>query len=164
MDAAETEEACDALARRLYFVERAGQDELPGGASSAFYVFAHGLYREVLHRRQPAARRARRHIRIAERLGELFTGREASVARERGMHYEAAGEWHRAAAALRAAAHHALERGSYANAEELLQRALRIAENLIETERDAVVREIRGRLISMQDAALDAAPVDALKA
>jgi DNA-binding winged helix-turn-helix (wHTH) protein len=104
-DSAETEEACDGLARRLHFVVRAGQDELPDGTTSAFYVFAHGLYREVLYRRQAAARRARRHIRIAERLGELFAGREAKVAREIAMHYEAAGDRERAAKALAAARH-----------------------------------------------------------
>jgi len=92
LDAAETEEACDELARRLYFVERAGQDELPDGSCSAFYVFAHGLYREVLYRRQSATRRAKRHIRIADRLSQLFAGREACVAREIAMHYEAAGQ------------------------------------------------------------------------
>ena len=99
-DPVETEEACDGLARQLHFVVRAGQDELPDGTRSAFYVFAHGLYREVLYQRQATARRARRHIRIAERLGELFAGREASVARERSMHYEAAGEPERAARVL----------------------------------------------------------------
>jgi len=102
-DAVDTEEACDGLARRLHFVVRAGQDELPDGTKSAFYVFAHGLYREVLYRRQASARRARRHIRIAERLGELFAGREEDVARERALHYEAAGEVARAALILRAA-------------------------------------------------------------
>ena len=75
-DAAAIEEACDDLARRLYFVRRAGQDELPDGTRSAFYVFAHGLYREVLYQRQSTSRRARRHTRIAERLAQLFAGRE----------------------------------------------------------------------------------------
>lgn len=103
-DPVETEEACDGLARRLHFVVRAGQDELPDGTRSAFYVFAHGLYREVLYQRQASARRARRHIRIAERLGELFAGREASVARERAMHFEAAGDSERAGSVLQAAA------------------------------------------------------------
>jgi predicted ATPase len=103
-DPLETEEACDGLARRLHFVLRAGQDELPDGSRSAFYVLAHGLYREVLYRRQSEARRARRHVRIAERLGELFAGREADVARERAMHYEAAGDGERAASVLYAAA------------------------------------------------------------
>jgi predicted ATPase len=99
----ETEEACDGLARRLHFVVRAGQDELPDGTRSAFYVFAHGLFREVLYQRQSSARRARRHIRIAERLGELFAGREASVAREQALHYEAAGVSERAGSVLQAA-------------------------------------------------------------
>jgi predicted ATPase len=104
LDPVETEEACDALSRRLHFVLRAGQDELPNGTSSAFYVFAHGIYREVLYRRQTAARRARRHIRIAERLGQLFAGREAAVAREMSMHYEAAGDHRHAALVEQAAA------------------------------------------------------------
>jgi predicted ATPase len=111
MDPVETEEACDALARRLHFVVRAGQDELPDGSRSAFYVLAHGLYREVLYQRQSEARRAGRHIRIAERLGELFVGREAGVARERAMHYEAAGDPGRAAGVLNAAAIEALQTG-----------------------------------------------------
>ena len=106
-DSIETEEECDALARQLHFVVRAGQDELPDGSTSAFYVFAHGLYREVLYLRQAAARRSRRHIRIAERLGELFAGREANVAREMATHYEAAGDLERAASALQAAAERA---------------------------------------------------------
>ncbi len=110
-DPVETEEACDGLARRLHFVVRAGQDELPDGTRSAFYVFAHGLFREVLYQRQSSARRARRHIRIAERLGAIFAGREASVARERAMHYEAAGDHERAASVLHAAANAAQQAG-----------------------------------------------------
>jgi len=100
LDPVEVEEACDGLARRLHFVVRAGQDELPDGSRSAFYVFGHGIYRQVLYRRQSEARRARRHIRVAERLGALFAGRQASVAREMGMHYQAAGDTERAARLL----------------------------------------------------------------
>jgi predicted ATPase len=110
-DAMETEEACDALARRLHFVMRAGQDELPDGTSSAFYVFAHRLYREVLYSRQAAARRARRHIRIAERLAELFAGRESDVAREMAIHYQAAGDPMRASRVLEAAPRQAQQAG-----------------------------------------------------
>ncbi len=145
-DPAETEEACDALARRLYFVQRAGQDELPDGTRSAFYVFAHELYREVLYNRQASTRRARRHIRIAEKLRELFAGCEASVAREMAMHYEAAGEWRSAVQALCAAACHARQRRADAEAAELLEHGLRIAENLGETERAAAVLAMREEL------------------
>ena len=151
-DTAETEEACDGLARRLYFVQRAGQDELPDGTRSAFYVFAHELYREVLYSRQASTRRARRHVRIAEKLRELFAEREASVAREMAMHYEAAGEWRRAVQALCAAASHARQRHADIEAVELLERGLRIAENLGETERAAAVLAMRDELTRIHQA------------
>ena len=125
-DAEETEEACDGLARKLYFLERAGQDELPDGSRSTFYVFSHGLFREVLYRRQATARRANRHLRVAERLGELFHGREVMVARDLAIHYEAAGKWQRAVETLRRAAEDALRRNACAEASDLLERALRI--------------------------------------
>ena len=92
-DQAVVEEACAALARQVHFVERGGQDELPDGTQSEFYVFVHGLYREVLYRRLAATRRAEWHARIAERLGSMFKGREWAVAREIAMHHESAGEW-----------------------------------------------------------------------
>ena len=148
-DPAETEEACDALARRLYFVQRAGQDELPDGTCSAFYVFAHELYREVLYRRQAAARRARRHVRVAERLRSIFPECEASVAREMALHFEAAGEWRRAIQALRSAAQHAHQRHSEVEAAELLERALRIAENLGESERASLTEAMRDELATV---------------
>lgn len=139
-------EACAALARRLYFVKRAGEDELPDGSRSDFYVFGHGLYRQVLYQRQSASRRAVRHKRIALRLGEMFAGREASVARERAMHFEAAGDWLSAAIALRSAARHAQQRQAHAEAEELLQHALRLAGNLSEIDRAAATRVIHDEL------------------
>jgi len=142
LDPAETEEAFQELARRLYFVERAGQDELPDGTDSTFYVFAHGLYREVLWQRQTEAKRARRHIRIAERLAKLFEGREGNVAREMAIHYEAAGNWPRAIASLRAAASHALDRRAHAEAAELLDHALQLTDRLREPEREQCVRDL----------------------
>jgi len=150
-DPAETEEACDDLARRLYFVRRAGQDELPDGTRSAFYVFAHGLYREVLYQRQSASRRARRHTRIADRLAQLFAGREVNVAQEIAMHHEAAGNWQRAAAALCSAARHAHQRRADAEAEALLEHALGLAENLGSPHRQTLDKEIRAQLAAVRE-------------
>src|SRR5579872_308821 len=135
-EVAAIEETCDALARRLSLVKRAGLDELPDGSSSAFYVFAHGLYREVLYRRQTLALRARSHVRIAERLRTMFAGSEASVAREIARHYEAAGQRALAIAALRDAARLATERQAYGAAIDILEYALRIAEDLHQRERE----------------------------
>jgi predicted ATPase len=151
-DAAETEEACDALARRLHFLARAGLDELPDGTRSSFYAFAHGLYREVLYQRQAATRRARRHGRIADRLSEMFVGREASVAREMALHYESAGNWQRAVQSLRDAAHHAKQRQAHAEAAELLEHALRMAENLHEAECENTAEVIRHELTAAREA------------
>jgi predicted ATPase len=124
------EEACAGLARRVHFVERGGQDELPDGTRSEFYVFVHGLYREVLYRRQAATRRAEWHKRIAERLGAMFRGREWAVAREVALHREAAGEWAAAADALRHAARHANANGAPDEATALLDDVHRLEENV----------------------------------
>jgi predicted ATPase len=150
-DAAEIEEACSGLARRLHFVERGGQDELPDGTRSEFYVFVHGLYREVLYRRQAAARRATWHVRIAERLGELFAERVWAVAREMAMHFDAAGERGRAVSALRSAARCARDRQEHSDATQLLEEALRMAERLGQQDRGAGVRAIREELKDTQE-------------
>jgi predicted ATPase len=148
-DAADVEEACEKLARRVHFLQCAGHDELPDGSSSAFFAFTHGVYREALYQRQSSSQRARRHIRIAERLGELFAGREALVAREMALHYEAAGNWRLGANALRSAARYAEERRAHAEAVELLERALHIAENTIEAQDEAA--EVRSELTRLKE-------------
>jgi predicted ATPase len=128
-DPVDTEEACELLARRCSFVQRAGSDELPDGSTTGFYAFTHRLYRDVLYQRQTPTRRARRHIRVAQKLAQLFAGREALVAREMAMHYEAAGDWRLSADALRVAAEYASKRGSHSEAAELLEKALRAVED-----------------------------------
>ena len=82
----EVEEAYAALVRRVRLLSVAGQDELPDGSRSTFYVFSHALYREVLYARLPAARRAQWHLRVAARLRSMFAGQEASVAHEIAAH------------------------------------------------------------------------------
>ncbi len=128
-DVVEIEEACDGLARRVHFFERGGEDDLPDGTRSSFYVFVHSLYREVLYQSQSPRCRAKRHVRIAERLGELFSGREANVAREMALHYEAAAHWQSAIDALRVATRYAQQNGAHAEAAALLDHSLRIAQN-----------------------------------
>jgi predicted ATPase/DNA-binding winged helix-turn-helix (wHTH) protein len=145
-DAAAIEEACDALARRVFFVQHGGHDELPGGAQSSFYVFVHSLYREVIYRRQPATRRFAGHLRIARRLGEIFAGREASVAREIAFQHEAATDWYGAVDALRLAAAHAAGRDAPGEAAELLERAAHLAGKLGERERSHVMGGISDEL------------------
>lgn len=154
-DVAAIEEACDALARRLSLVKRAGQDELPDGTCSAFYVFAHGLYRDVLYKRQTLTVRAQSHVRIAEHLQALFAGCEASVAREIAWHYEAAGQRARAVATLRDAAQLATQQQAYGAATDILESALRIAEDLHVTEREPATKGLQAELMEAKRAACD---------
>jgi predicted ATPase len=150
-DAAEIEEACDGLARRVHFLERAGEDELPDGSRSAFYVFAHGLYREVLYQRQAMTRRAKRHVCLAERLHAMFAGREANVAREMAFHYEAAGNWHLAVSSLLSAARDARQRNAPAEANELCEHALRLADNLPGSQRALTIAEIGEEMAMLRE-------------
>jgi predicted ATPase/DNA-binding winged helix-turn-helix (wHTH) protein len=151
-DLEEIEEQYEKLTRRMHFLHPAGHDELPDGTQSAFYVFAHGLYREVLRGRQSPARRARRHLRVAEKLEKLFAGRESDVSRELAMHFEAAAEWVRAAQALCAAAESARQRGARDESEKLMKDALRLLENLSTRDRAAAEKKIRKQLAGIDQA------------
>jgi len=140
------EELCDDLERRRGLVHRAGHDDLPDGTRSDFYSFAHPLYREVLYQRQTTGRRAKGHMRIAERLRTLFAGREGNVAREIAMQCEAAGNWQSTARALCMGARYAYERSAYLESTQFLEHALRMAENMGDAERSVTVKEINGEL------------------
>jgi predicted ATPase len=146
VDLEEIEDQYEKLTRRLHFLHPAGHDELPDGTRSAFYVFAHGLYREVLRARQSQARRAKRHLRVAEKLEKLFAGREMDVSSELALHFEAAAEWARAALALCTAAGTAMRRGARDEGVKLTERALRLLENLSEPERQAAERTTRQQI------------------
>jgi predicted ATPase len=145
-DVMDVEDEYASLARRTRLLNAAGQDELPDGTRSSFYVFAHGLFREALYARQPAARRAERHRRVAEHLKSLFFGNEANIASELAQHYEAAGSWKEAIEALRLAADTAANRDADHAARELLKRALDLSENLREDERKTTERGLLNQI------------------
>lgn len=147
-DSEHVEQLCDDLERRTGLVRRAGHDDLPDGTRSDFYTFSHEFYREVLYQRQTTGRRAKGHIRIAERLSALFSGREANVMREIATQYEAAGKWQQTLYALRAGARDSHERHAYQESIQLLEHALRVAENIGSPERSVLVKEITGELNS----------------
>ncbi|HEX3436952.1 MAG TPA: AAA family ATPase [Pseudacidobacterium sp.] len=147
----DVEDEYASLARRTRLLNVAGQDELPDGTRSTFYVFAHGLFREALYSRQPAARRAERHRRVAERLKLMFAESEASIASELARHYEAAGCWKEAIEELKIAAETAASREAEHAACGLLKRALELSVNLKNDERKAAERALTGRLKKYSD-------------
>src|ERR1700693_1360148 len=81
-----------------------------GGTVSQRYEFVHSLYREVFYRRLAPGRRAKLHLRIGERLEELFSRHENEVAAELAEHFEEASDWPRAVRDLGPAADSARKR------------------------------------------------------
>lgn len=116
-------------------MKRAGEEELPDGTRSAFYVFTHSLHREVLYQRQTPARRSVRHRRVATRLRNLFRGREELIARDAASHYEAAGDRPEAIVMLRLAARRAITIKAYSEAAELHEWIARLSAELAPHER-----------------------------
>lgn len=86
---ADVEEAYASLARRVRLLTVAGHDELPDGTRSSFYVFAHDLYQKAIYGDIPVSRRIQWHMRVADRLREMFAGNEASVEHEIVAHTRA---------------------------------------------------------------------------
>jgi predicted ATPase len=91
------EELCEGLARRNLVVRSAGLVEFPDTSISERYRFVHALYREVLYRRQSPGGRADLHLRIGQRLEELYASRLHSVASELAKHFERSGNRSQAA-------------------------------------------------------------------
>jgi hypothetical protein len=95
LEAEDSENLCDQLARRHHLVRAAGMHPFPDGSVCQRYAFVHALYREVCYGRVAAGRRARLHRRIGERLEALYTAQRSEVAAELAYHFEAGAAWTR---------------------------------------------------------------------
>lgn len=138
------EARCDQLARGRRFIRSAGSSEWPDGSAGALYAFAHALYRETLYEQLPAVRRTQLHRRIGERLEVGHRGHTAEVAAELAMHFERAGEHHRAISYYQQAGANAVHRHAHREAIAQFTKALALLETLPPTsERDAIELELR---------------------
>jgi tetratricopeptide (TPR) repeat protein len=135
LDEEKFEELCDELSRRRQMVRWAGSRQFPDGTVSVRYEFTHGLYREVFYHRQTPGRRAKLHLRIGERLEELFSRHESEVAAELAGHFEQGGDWQRAIKYLRLAADTAGRRFDPRQTAAILEHALELVKKLPEAER-----------------------------
>jgi len=131
------EDLCEGVSRSQHMVRRAGLREFPDGTASQRYEFVHSLYREVFYQRQTPGRRAKRHLRVGERLEELFAGHENEVAAELAEHFEKASDWPRAVKYLQLAAATAERRFEPRQAAEILDHALELAKKLPGAKLDA---------------------------
>jgi DNA-binding winged helix-turn-helix (wHTH) protein/tetratricopeptide (TPR) repeat protein len=135
LDEEKFEDLCDELSRRHHMVRWAGSRQFPDGTVSVRYEFTHALYREVFYHRQTPGRRAKLHLRVGERLEELFSKHESEVAAELAGHFEQGGDWQRAIKYLRLAADKAGRRFEPRQATAILEHALELAKKLPDAER-----------------------------
>jgi DNA-binding winged helix-turn-helix (wHTH) protein/predicted ATPase len=95
----------------------------PDGTITSAFTFRHSLYQQVLYDGIPAARRARMHQQVGERLATAFGTHPSVHAADLARHFVQGGDAGRAVPALVAAAEVALRRSGHAEAVDLLEQA-----------------------------------------
>src|SRR6202140_4396247 len=155
LDEEKFEDLCEDLSRRQHMVRWAGSFQFPDGTVSQRYEFVHSLYREVFYRRLAPGHRAKLHLRIAERLEELFSRHENEVAAELAEHFEQASDWPRAVKYLRLAANSGTRPYAYAESVEVLRNAAKLVTRLTEPDRVTTELEILEQLAALYIARAD---------
>jgi DNA-binding winged helix-turn-helix (wHTH) protein/predicted ATPase len=118
------------LVRRALFLESAGSETWPDGTFASRYAFRHALYRATLYERLPAARRARLHTAIGDRLEAGFGQRARERAAELATHFERGRDFQRAVLYHHAAGDNAGGRSAAREAIEHYRRALQLLAKL----------------------------------
>jgi len=129
-DTVETEERCNALARRGHFLRAEGAIDWADGTVAGAYAFQHTLYQNVLYDRLPPARRQVLHAQIARRLEQGYGAHAGDFAVELAVHFERARDAVNAIRNLERAAHHCNQRGAHREAAASLRRALELVASL----------------------------------
>lgn len=134
-----------ALARRDRLVSAVGDEAWPDGTVSTVFRLSHDLHQQILYDRIPASRRATVHQAIGERLETAFGRRVDEHVIVLARHFLAAADNDRAADYLHRAGEQALAKNAHHDAVESLEAALRILENLPESQ-DRDRREVAIRV------------------
>jgi len=124
------EEICEALADRHRFLVPVGETDWPDGSIATRYRFTHELYHNVVYGLIPAARRARMHLTLGERMEAVWQGRTGEIAAELAVHFEQGRDWSRAANYLHAAADTAIRHYAHREAVTYLRRAVKALDRL----------------------------------
>jgi len=127
------ETCCPEIPRRALVLRNAGNESWPDGTLASRYAFGHTLYRATLYERLPAARRARLHVAIADRLETAFGERARELAAELASHFELGGDVPRAILYHHAAGDNAGARSAAREAIEHYRRALQLLTGLTDS-------------------------------
>lgn len=140
-DLVAVEDVCVRLARRGRFIRSTGTLEWPDGTVATSCEFIHELYRHTTYQRIGAARRARFHQRIGERLEAAHGVLAKNLAVELARHFQRGGERNKARLHWQAAADQALGRSAYLEAVEHFEQALALLP-VVEDERERLRLEL----------------------
>jgi DNA-binding winged helix-turn-helix (wHTH) protein/tetratricopeptide (TPR) repeat protein len=124
----EVEVICQEITRKDQFLRPS--EPLEGSSTSAGFIFAHGLFQEVIYDQMPSARRARLHGAVGRALEASYGSRVAERAGELAFHFTLAHEALPAVTYLQMAAGQALRRYAYREAVGHLTAALRLIEDI----------------------------------
>jgi DNA-binding winged helix-turn-helix (wHTH) protein len=160
----EFEELCEELSRRQQIVRAAGSRRFPDGSVAPQFEFSHTLYRDVLYGRQSSGRRARSHVRIGERLENLFSATLGGIAAELAHHFEEGLDWPRAVTYLQLAADVGGRRYAHREPTFLLRHALELTRRLPDAQRSKSDSVITEKLANIYAASFDARALDTYSA
>jgi len=158
LDEDKIEDFYEEMSRREHMLRFAGSHRFPDGTTSPRYEFAHALYREVFYRRLARGRRAKLHLRVGERLEQLYAKHENEVAAELAEHFEEASDWKRAVKYLRSAAVSAMRRYAHGEAIAILKQAAQLVNRLPERDRATSEKAVLEQLAMLYSALFDVGP------
>ncbi len=130
MKVEEVERRCEALGRHKRLLRRSGIAHWPDGTVAARYEFLHHLAVRVLHDRVVPQRMRRLHRVLAGRLEAAYARYPDKVAAQLGEHFEAAGDFQRAARYLHLAGMNALKQRPCTHAVINFRKALALLEQV----------------------------------
>jgi tetratricopeptide (TPR) repeat protein/predicted Ser/Thr protein kinase len=124
------EERLDVLEKAHRWIQAIGEEELPDGALSTRYRFAHVLYQNIFYNDVVSKRRIGLHRQAGEQMLRHYGSEAARIAAPLAMHFERGRDFGRAIDYLQTAGDHAIKIFANGEAETYYSRALALVERL----------------------------------
>src|SRR6266850_6711421 len=130
VDEVDLEERLAHLGKTHRLIETLGEEELPDGALTTRYRFAHALYQNFLYSDLVNKRRTALHLQAGEQLAQHYGKRAPQIAAQLAMHFELGRDFGRAITYLIHAGDNATKLYAYAEAEKHYTDALSLVKKL----------------------------------
>jgi serine/threonine protein kinase/tetratricopeptide (TPR) repeat protein len=130
IDEIDLEEQLADIEKTHRLIETLGEEELPDGATTTRYRFAHALYQNYLYGDLVNKRRIVLHQQAGEQLLKHFGKRAPQIATHLAIHFERGRDFTRAVEYVKHAGDHAAKLYGYSEAEKHYTQALKLVEKL----------------------------------